>query len=104
MALYINDDCISCGACNSECPNTAIYDAGENWNMADGTASGDSADHDPLNDDHTFIVAVKCTECTGFYDEPQCVDVCPTDAIHPDPNNEESKDNLLSKKVALHGE
>ena len=104
MALYINDECISCGACVSECPNTAIFDAGENWTMADGTSLDDNEEHDPISEDHTFIVAAKCTECNGFFDEPQCVDVCPTDAIHPDPNNEESKEELLAKKAKLHGE
>ncbi|MCK5787932.1 MAG: 4Fe-4S binding protein, partial [Chlamydiia bacterium] len=24
MALFINEDCIACDACVSECPNTAI--------------------------------------------------------------------------------
>jgi ferredoxin len=24
MAYFINDDCISCGACEPECPNQAI--------------------------------------------------------------------------------
>ncbi len=104
MALFINDECISCGACISECPNTAIYDAGESWTMADGTALDDDTEHDALSDDHTFIVSDKCTECVGFYDEPQCVSVCPVDAIHPDPNHEESKEELLAKKQKLHGE
>jgi len=104
MALHITDDCISCGACVSECPNTAIFDAGESWTMADGTALSDDAEHDPISDDHTFIVADKCTECNGFYDEPQCVDVCPVDAIQPDPNHQETKEEMLAKKAKLHGE
>ena len=59
MALVINDECISCGACNSECPVDAIFD---------GT-------------DHTEIDASKCVECAGHFDEPQCQSVCPVDAI-----------------------
>lgn len=39
-----------------------------------------------------------CTECVGFYDEPQCVNVCPVEAIVPDPNRKESKEELLGKK------
>ncbi|MBM3403054.1 MAG: ferredoxin, partial [Bacteroidetes bacterium] len=28
MAIKITDECINCGACEPECPNNAIYDAG----------------------------------------------------------------------------
>jgi ferredoxin len=59
MALKINDECISCGACTAECPVDAIYD---------GT-------------DHTEINSEKCVECVGHFDEPQCKAVCPVEAI-----------------------
>jgi len=59
MALKINEECISCGACNSECPVDAIFDG----------------------DEHTEIDASKCIECAGHFDEPQCKNVCPVDAI-----------------------
>jgi ferredoxin len=26
MAIIITDECINCGACEPECPNTAIYE------------------------------------------------------------------------------
>ena len=59
MALQITEDCISCDVCVAECPNESI-------------SSGDPA----------FVIdAAKCTECVGFFDAPQCVDVCPVDAI-----------------------
>ena len=36
MAIYINaDDCINCGACEPECPNTAIYEGGTVWSLGD---------------------------------------------------------------------
>ena len=28
MAIIITDECINCGACEPECPNTAIYEGG----------------------------------------------------------------------------
>ena len=28
MAIKITDECINCGACEPECPNTAIYEGG----------------------------------------------------------------------------
>jgi ferredoxin len=31
MALLINEDCINCGACVPECPNTAIYVGGDEY-------------------------------------------------------------------------
>jgi ferredoxin len=45
-----------------------------------------------------------CTECVGFYDEPQCVNVCPVEAVIPDPSHKESKEELLEKKKRMHGE
>ena len=35
MAVMITDDCISCNACEAECPNTAIYSAGEDWSIGE---------------------------------------------------------------------
>lgn len=43
----------------------------------------------------------KCTECVGHYDTPQCQQVCPVDCIPLDPNNKESKDQLMAKYDAL---
>ncbi len=102
MALFINEDCINCGACLAECPNTAIYEPGEEWNMADGTCLDDDAAQDPISDEFYYIVPSKCTECVGFFDEPQCVAVCPVDAIDKDPNHEESPEELMEKYKKLH--
>jgi len=38
MAIMITDDCINCGACEPECPNTAIYEASYEWKYSDGTS------------------------------------------------------------------
>ncbi len=82
MALKITDECIACGACVAECPNEAISEG------------------DPI-----YVINPDiCTECVGFYDEPQCVLVCPVDAIIPDPAHVESKEELLEKKKRIHGE
>jgi len=115
MAIIITDECISCGACEPECPNNAIYEGGMEWTMAEGTSlqnvkapGGEevSADesHEPLSDEIYFIVHDKCTECVGFYDEPQCASVCPVDCCVPDPDNVESEEELLNKKAWLHQE
>ncbi len=44
----------------------------------------------------------KCTECVGFFDEPQCIGVCPIECIVPDPSHQESREQLLAKKELLH--
>jgi len=73
---------LSCGICVDECPNKAI---------SEGT-------------DKYVINPNLCTECVGFYTEPQCVNVCPVNAIIPDPNHHETHDELLEKKKRIHGE
>jgi ferredoxin len=73
MALKITDECINCGACQPECPNTAIYAAGEDYELNDKTMPS-------LSPDFSYIVPEKCTECAGVHDSPACASVCPTDA------------------------
>jgi ferredoxin len=80
MAYKITDDCISCGACEPECPNTAISE-GETIYV--------------INPD-------KCTECVGAYASSKCAEVCPVDACHTDPAHQEAKDQLLNKWKKLH--
>lgn len=115
MALYITDDCINCDACETECPNKAIYAGGEMWTMAEGTELTDDVtlkngssvgafdEQEAISNDFFYIVADKCTECVGFHDEPQCAAVCPVDCCIPDPNNAESEDELSGKQSFLHG-
>ena len=55
MALKITEECINCGACEPECPNTAISQG----------------------DDLYLIDATKCTDCAA------CAGVCPTGACVP---------------------
>ena len=114
MAIVITDECINCGACEPECPNHAIYEAGAMWNMSegtsltgthtrkDGTEIGAYDEQDPLSYDVYYIVPEKCTECQGFHDEPQCASVCPVDCCPADENNVESLDELLAKQKMLH--
>ena len=114
MAIIITEECINCGACEPECPNTAIYEPAVEWAFADGTGlegnidfgDGTKMDADDkqeaVSDEIYFIVPDKCTECTGFHEEPQCAAVCPVDCCVPDPDYEETKDELLEKKEWMH--
>lgn len=72
MALKITEECISCGACEPECPNKAI---------TEGTSI-------------YVINPERCTECVGAYDSSKCVEVCPVDSCVPDPEHKETKSNF----------
>ena len=81
MAYKITDECISCGACEPECPNQAIKE-------------GDSI---------YVIDSAKCTECVGAHDSPKCAEVCPVDSAKPDSDHVESKEVLQARYSTLHG-
>ena len=79
MALIITDECINCDVCEPECPNNAIYQGEEIYEI------------DPD----------KCTECVGHFEQPQCQEVCPVDCIPIDPQRIESKEKLMEKYLVL---
>lgn len=101
MAIYITDECINCGACEPECPNTAIYEGGADWELSGKSFSeGDDAPSGASgfwSADYFYISPDKCTECETFHDEPQCAAVCPVDCCLPDPKHVETKEELLAK-------
>src|SRR5262245_12844038 len=96
MATMITSECINCGACEPECPNTAIYQGGVEWQAPDGSM------HAAISNDIFYIVPEKCTECVGFYDHEACAAVCPVDCCVPDPNRPETQDVLLARARSLH--
>jgi ferredoxin len=75
MALKITDQCINCDVCEPECPNQAIFQGIEFYE----------------------IDASRCTECVGHFDKPQCREVCPVDCIPLDPDHAETREQLLQK-------
>ena len=79
MSLFITDECINCDVCEPECPNNAITQGEEIYEISPDL----------------------CTECVGHFDEPQCVEVCPFDCIPEDPDNVETKDQLQGKYDGL---
>jgi ferredoxin len=56
MAYFINDECLSCGACESECPVSCIQ----------------------AGDDKYVIVSDDCIDCGA------CASACPVDAARPE--------------------
>jgi ferredoxin len=95
MATMITEECINCGACEPECPNTAIYQGGVEWEF-------NGAMHAPLSNDVFYIVPEKCTECVGFHDEEACAAVCPVDVCIPNPAIPESEEVLIQRARELH--
>ena len=75
MALYIDETCINCGACEPECPTSAITEGDEIYIIDPNT----------------------CVECEGHFDEPRCIEVCPVDCIISDPDNVENIEELKFK-------
>jgi ferredoxin len=96
MATMITSECINCGACEPECPNTAIYQGGVQWQAPDG------AMHDAISNDIFYIVPEKCTECVGFHDHEACAAVCPVDCCVPNPQIPETHEVLLERARQLH--
>ncbi|MGA6970953.1 MAG: 4Fe-4S dicluster domain-containing protein [Candidatus Binatus sp.] len=97
MATTITSECINCGACEPECPNTAIYAGGVSWDL-------DGVNSPAIAQDIYYIVPSKCTECVGFHDHEACAAVCPVDCCIPDPANLESEAVLLQRARELHPE
>jgi ferredoxin len=97
MSTMITEECINCGACEPECPNTAIYEGGANYEHQGGS-------HPALAQEIYYIVPEKCTECVGFFDQEQCAAVCPVDCCVPNPKDVESEEQLLAKAKVIHPE
>ncbi len=75
----ITDLCINCDVCEPECPNNAIYEGSE----------------------HYEINPELCTECVGHFEEQQCVVLCPVDCIPLNPNVSETREQLFAKYQRL---
>ena len=59
MATTITNECIACGACEPECPVSAIS-AGDGIYVIDEDV---------------------CVDCVGYHEDAACVAICPVDCI-----------------------
>jgi ferredoxin len=80
VATLITDACIRCGLCVGECPNAAISEGVQRFE----------------------IDSQRCTECVGFHAEEQCAAICPVDCCEPDPERVESEATLFERARKLH--
>lgn len=79
MSLIITDECINCDVCEPVCPNEAISQGVEIYEI------------DPD----------LCTQCVGHFDTPQCQEICPVECIPLDPNRPETHEQLYEKFLRL---
>lgn len=79
MSLIITDECINCDVCEPVCPNEAISQGPEIYQI------------DPD----------RCTQCVGHFDAPQCQLVCPVECIPLDPDRPETQEQLYAKFLRL---
>ncbi len=80
MSTFITDECISCGACEPECPNGAISEG-----------------------EQLYVIEPNlCTECVGFHEEEACASVCPVDCCLPNPDHVEEEPALIAKAKRIH--
>lgn len=79
MSLFITDECINCDVCEPVCPNEAISQGEEIYE---------------INPD-------LCTECVGHFDIPQCQQVCPISCIPLDPDRRETREQLMDKYLRI---
>nr|WP_310649594.1 MULTISPECIES: YfhL family 4Fe-4S dicluster ferredoxin [unclassified Colwellia] len=56
-----------------------------------------------LGEDIYEIDTSKCTECTGHYDKPTCISVCPINCIKKNLKHIENEATLLAKFMRMHG-
>lgn len=80
MVYKITSECILCGTCAEECPNKAIYE-GETQFIIDPN---------------------KCTECIVDFESPRCAQACPLQVPVPDPQHQETREQLMDKWRKLH--
>lgn len=79
MSLFITDECINCDVCEPVCPNEAIFQGEEIYE---------------INPD-------LCTQCVGHFEEPQCQQVCPISCIPLDPDRPETQEQLMDKYLRI---
>jgi len=76
MALSIGEACVNCWACVDLCPVDAIH----------------------LGVEHFVIDPQQCSQCEGYFAEPQCASICPVEEAVIDP-----KGNPVNPKGSLSG-
>ncbi len=84
--VYIQDSCIGCGNCVTNCPYDVIQMAGEkekapglvSWLLTGGGPA--PGERQPLAAESSMKKAVKCDMCKDLSGGPACVRACPTGA------------------------
>lgn len=74
--------CTRCGVCLEVCPNEGIEEI----------------------DGDFVVISALCTECYGYSSTPQCLDVCPANAIMDDNDHPANETQNALRAALLHPE
>ena len=81
MPLRITDGCINCAVCVPVCPNQGISEC-----------------------DGVFVIDEDaCSECVGFFRQPQCAKVCPMDSCVPN-GIAMTEEALFARALVVHAD
>lgn len=76
MGFYFDaDNCIGCHCCQVACKDVNRLDVGQDFRHVTSYVSGSGWDV------HMYHMSISCNHC----DDPACANVCPTGAMHKDP-------------------
>ena len=94
MSTMITEECINCGACEPECPNTAIYEGGAAWENR-----GES--HPAISQEITtsFPRSAPSASASSTWAMRRRV---PADCCVPNPDDPETEEQLLAKARTIH--
>lgn len=87
--IMITDDCINCGACETECPVNAVRQVPEFTFINNNTSLNRF-----FSAANFYIDPNKCNHCSGSFSSPRCNDVCPVACCVTE---EEAENNLRAE-------
>lgn len=105
MSLRITHDCINCGACEIECPQSAVS-PGKSVSKQHGQLFKIDlfGDDDFVSSLHYYINPFKCNNCEGYFSTPRCIEVCPLPCCLTESEYAESETGGVKHKNVLTAE
>ena len=96
MSTMITEECINCGACEPECPNTAIYEGGAPWENQRRVAPG----HRARTSTTSFPRSAPSASASSTRSSaPPCV---PSTAAYPTPTIRRPRSSCSRRPASIH--